>query len=122
MEAAEKLDLVKAGVVSADEAARHLIQSEDRKLLETLFKDLKEALAGYSDEALAALLADKRVRDYKESLKRREVWDTRAWGTTVWIIARDRANQAELQMFPSLEEQLASHFSHMLAQVMRDAA
>lgn len=122
LEAAEKMDLVKNAVVTADEAARHLIQSEDRKLLEMLFKDLKEALAGYSDEALAALLADKRVRDYKESLTRREVWDTRAWGTTVWIIARDRANRVELENFPALEEQLASHYSHLLAQVMRDAA
>lgn len=122
LEAAQKLDLVKSQVVTADEAARHLIMSEDRKLLEMLFKDLKEALAGFSDEALAALLADKRVRDYKESLKKREVWDTRAWGTSVWIIVRDRANRAELAKYPSLEELLASHFSHVLAQVMREAA
>ncbi|AFJ01753.1 Glutamate synthase (NADPH) large chain [Methylophaga frappieri] len=122
LEAAEKLDLVQSGAVSADRAARHLVETQDRKLLEVLFKDLKEALAGYSDEALAALLADKRVRDYKESLTLREIWDSRAWGTSVWIIARDRANQAELGTFPRLEEQLASHYSHVLAQVVRKAA
>lgn len=122
LETAQKLDLVQSGAVSADRAARHLVDTQDRKLLEVLFKDLKEALAAYSDEALAALLADKRVRDYKESLTLREVWDTRAWGTSVWIIARDRENQLELNAFPRLEEQLASHYSHVLAQVVRQAA
>ena len=121
-EVAVKSDLVKSGQVKVDEMARHLIESEDRKLLELLFKDVKAALANYSDTALAALLADKRVGDYKESLTLREVWDTRAFGTSVWIMARDRDNQAELAEYPALEESLARVYASLLAEAMRAAA
>ena len=117
-EAAEKHELVKSGREDVETIARHLLVSEDRKLLEQLFKDVKEALCEYSDEALAALLADKRVRDYKESLSKREVWDTRAWGTAVWIMARDHDNHRELAEFPALEQALASVYANVLAEVM----
>lgn len=117
-EAAEKHELVKSGREDVETIARHLLVSEDRKLLEQLFKDVKEALSEYSDEALAALLADKRVRDYKESLSKREVWDTRAWGTAVWIVARDHDNHRELAEFPALEQALASVYANVLAEVM----
>jgi glutamate synthase (NADPH/NADH) large chain len=122
LEVANKSDMVQAGVVSADAASKHLIESEDRKLMEVLYKDLKEALASFDDKALAALLADKRIRDYKESLMTREVWDTRAFGTTVWILESDRQNRSALSVLPSLEMQLAAHYGHVLAEVMRDAA
>lgn len=122
LETAEKMDLVKQGSVTTDEAVRHLVRTEDRKLLDSLVKDLKEALAGFDDETLAVFVADKRIRDYKESLMRREVWDTRAWGTSVWIMAQDMANQVILAQQESLEEKLASHYCHVLAQVMRAAA
>lgn len=122
LEVAEKSDLVKNGLVNENEVARHLIESEDRKLLEQLFKDVKEALANYSDEALASLLADKRVRDYKESLAMREVWDMRAWGTGVWIMVRDRDNLKELASYPSLEEALAGQYTQLLADVVGRAA
>ncbi|MCH2157420.1 MAG: glutamate synthase-related protein [Oleiphilaceae bacterium] len=121
-ELASKSDLVKSTRVTSDEMARHLIESEDRKLVEQIHKDLKASFEAYSNEALAALLADKRVRDYKESLMLREVWDTRAWGTTVWIIERDRQNKAELAEFPPLEEALARHYLQTIASVMQQAA
>ncbi|KZY62778.1 hypothetical protein A3738_21060 [Oleiphilus sp. HI0066] len=121
-ELASKSDLVKSTRVTSDEMVRHLIESEDRKLVEQIHKDLKASFEAYSNEALAALLADKRVRDYKESLMLREVWDTRAWGTTVWIIERDRQNKAELAEFPPLEEALARHYLQTIASVMQQAA
>lgn len=119
---ADSTDKVTNHGVDRNTMARHLIEAEDRKLLELLFKDVKAALADYSDEALAALLADKRVRDYKESFERREVWDTRAWGTTVWIIERDRANLAEMGQAPALEEKLASQYTQLLADMFTKAA
>ena len=122
IEVAEKSDIVKNGVVSVDAVARNLIETEDRKLLDQLFKDVKEALKDYSDQALASLLADKRVRDYKESLILREVADIRAWGTSVWIILRDRDNHQELKNYPMLEESLASHYTQVLAEAMSQAA
>ncbi len=119
---ADTTDKVKNHGVDRNKMARHLIESEDRKLLELLFKDVKAALADYPDEALAALLADKRVRDYKESFERREVWDTRAWGTTVWIIERDRANTTEMGESPALEQKLATQYTRLLADMFTKAA
>lgn len=118
LEQAQKSALLGQADVNADELAKYLVTSEDRKLMELLFKDVKQALSVYSDEALAALLADKRVRDYKESLALREVWDTRAWGTSAWIVARDRANRAELAAFPALETSLAEHYMTVLAEAI----
>ena len=121
LEIAESSSHVKKGA-SAGDVARYLIEVEDKKLVDLLVKDIKEVLASYSDDALASLLADKRVRDYKESLSLREVWDTRAWGTSVWIIDCDRRNLNELKNHVPLEEALAQHYTQLLAEVMRDAA
>ena len=125
-EAAQKLNSANPAAASqagsVDRMTRYLIESEDRKLIETLTKDCKAVLAAYSDEALASLLANKRLQDYKDSLNKREVWDSLAWGTTVWIIERDRINQAELSKYANFEQQLAAHYCHVLAIAIKEAA
>ena len=90
----------KTGEADLDKTARKLIATEDRKLVDVLIKDAKEALKDYSSTALACLLADKRVMDYKESLRLREVWDMQTFSTSVWIIECDRINREELQDYP----------------------
>ncbi len=107
---------------SVDRMTRYLFESEDRKLVESLAKDAKSVLATYNDEALASLIASKRIQDYKDSLNKREVWDSCAWGTSAWIIERDRINQAELLNYPNFEQQLAAHYCHLLAIVIKEAA
>ena len=125
-EAAQKLNSANTAAASqagsVDRMTRYLIESEDRKLIETLTKDCKAVLAAYSDEALASLLANKRLQDYKDSFNKREVWDSLAWGTTVWIIERDRINQAELSKYANFEQQLAAHYCHVLAIAIKEAA
>ncbi len=120
-EAAEKSAQVSQGE-SVERMTRYLFESEDRKLIETLVKDCKSVLASYSDEALASLVANKRLDDYKESLNKREVWDSLAWGTSAWIIERDRINRAELIKHPNFEQQLAAHYCHVLAMIIKDEA
>ena len=105
-----------------DAIAKALIMHKDRKLIDWLVKDVKVVLADYSEQALASLLADKRVTDYKQSLNLREVWDIQALGTTAWIIERDRQNQRELAQYPALATQLAKHYMQHLADVMRSCA
>ncbi|MEW6992731.1 glutamate synthase-related protein [Colwelliaceae bacterium MEBiC 14330] len=107
---------------TVDRMTRYLFESEDRKLVESLAKDAKSVLATYNDEALASLVASKRIQDYKDSLNKREVWDSCAWGTSAWIIERDRINQAELLNYPNFEQQLAAHYCHLLAIVIKEAA
>ncbi len=121
-EAAEKSSAVANGSATIDQMSKYLIETLDRKLLEVLIKDAKEVLASYEDEALACLLAQKRVQDYKDSLNMREVWDTRAWGTSVWIIERDRLINEELLQYRPYEQLLATHYCHVLVHAMRVAA
>ena len=130
-ELAEKLDVTNQSKTfqegaghseTVDRMTRYLFESEDKKLLESLTKDCKSVLATYHDQALASLLASKRIQDYKDSLNKREVWDSLAWGTTAWIIECDRINQAELIKYPNFEQQLAAHYCHVLAMVIKEAA
>jgi len=85
VEAAEKSPALTAGE-TIDAVTRHMFDSEDRKLIDAIAKDCKAALADYEVEALATLLAQKRLQDYKDALSMREIWDMRAWSLSVWII------------------------------------
>lgn len=120
-EAAEKSDAVKKGE-SIERVTEYLFESEDRKLIEVLAKDCKSVFASYEDNGLACLLAKKRLQDYKDSLNKREIWDSKAWGTSVWIIERDRVNKAALAELPLFEQQLAAHYCHILALAIKDVA
>jgi len=120
-EGAQKSDAVKKGE-HVDRITEYLFESEDRKLIEVLAKDCKSVLASYDDRALSYLLANKRLQDYKDSLNKKEVSDSNAWGTSVWIIERNRVNQAKLAELPVFEQQLAAHYCHILALAIKDTA
>jgi glutamate synthase (NADPH/NADH) large chain len=105
---------------SVDAVVKKLAITLDFKLQEQLFKDLKEALGQYSENELAVLLAQKRVKDYKTALSNREVADTCALGSTTWIIDRDRDINNALQKFSSLEEKLAKHYMQVLTENIRE--
>lgn len=118
-ETAQKSDAINKGE-SLERITEYLFESEDRKLIEQLVKDCKSVLASYEDTALACFLADKRLQDYKDSLNKREVWDSKAWGTSVWIIEQDRVNQVALAELALFEQQLAGHYCHILALAVKD--
>jgi len=112
----------KAGVGDVDTISRRMIISQDRRLADIVIKDVREALASYQDDALACLLASKRLDDYKRSLSMREVWDIQALGTSTWIILRDQINQQELSRYPSMTSQLATHYASVVASAMTENA
>jgi len=87
-----------------------------------LIKDNKVVLSHYNEQALAALLAKKRLQDYKDALTQREMWDNRIWSTYAWIIDCDRDIRQALQAHPVFDEQLASHYCQVLAAAMQHAA
>ncbi len=101
---------IKTGETNIEKTARKLVMTQDKKFMDSLYKDLKEALVDFSDEALAYLLANKRVEDYKEANLNREVADTNALGTFVWILDCDRTNKKHLENYNSLEEEIATHY------------
>ena len=93
--------------LSMDVAVQKLILTEDFTVLSKLSAFAKTALASYSDEELAVLISDKRMRDYKTALDLRNVRLRDGFGTFAWIAHQDRLNAERMGTLPSLDELFA---------------
>ncbi|MGU3494970.1 glutamate synthase-related protein [Xanthobacteraceae bacterium A53D] len=87
---------------------RKLIMTEDFALMQKIFRHAQEALQGYSDEEIAALVADKRLTDYKTALSQRNVLSMDGPGTYGWILLQSARNRDILGRVPSYEELFAN--------------
>ena len=107
-----KEQLLKAGQTASTEAvdkqAYQLITARPRKLQDALIKNIREAYSQYDDAQLAALMAEKRINDYKTTLALRDMQSIYALGATAWIIEQDRLNRQALAGVPSIDKNLAS--------------
>nr|WP_277815207.1 hypothetical protein [Aquisalinus flavus] len=92
-------------------AMKKLILTEDFALMQQLMKYARAALGNYSDEQLGVLVSDKRLKDYKEALSRRNVLSMYAHGTYGWIMLKDRENRERLSPLPGFEELFAREAS-----------
>ena len=81
--------------------------NQDRKLLETIAKDVKTALQPFSAEELASKLMRKRINDYKTSMQERDIQDNNSLGTTAWILQQERHNVSVFQSYLKFEEHYA---------------
>ncbi|MEM8941179.1 MAG: glutamate synthase-related protein [Pseudomonadota bacterium] len=88
--------------------ARNLVMTEDFELMSRLAKHARVALAGYDDEQLASLIADKRLGDFRSALAMRNVRSMDSPGTYGWILDQSRRNRECLGRIPSFEELFAS--------------
>ena len=104
--------LVKAGQplsdTLVDKHAYNLVMERPRKLQDALIKNIREAYSQYDDAQLAALMAEKRLNDYKMTLMLRDVQSIYSIGSTAWIIEQDRFNHVALAGLPSIDKNLAS--------------
>ncbi|MBS3964410.1 MAG: glutamate synthase large subunit [Methylomonas sp.] len=91
-----------------DDHAYQLIMQRPRKLQDALIKNIREAYSQYDDAQLAALMAAKRLNDYKATLILRDVQSIYSIGSTAWIIEQDRLNRAALADVPSVDKNLAA--------------
>jgi len=91
-----------------DQHAYQLVMERPRKLQDALVKNIREAYSQYDDQQLAALMAEKRLNDYKTTLKLRDVQSIYSIGSTAWIIAQDRKNRLALADTPAVDKNLAS--------------
>ncbi|OAI15368.1 glutamate synthase large subunit [Methylomonas koyamae] len=91
-----------------DKYADKLLMERPRKLQDTLVKNIREAYSQYDDQQLAALMAEKRLNDYKTTLKLRDVQSIYSIGSTAWIIEQDRFNRQALAGVPTIDKNLAS--------------
>jgi len=99
-----------------EKAAKKLILERPRKLQDALVKTTREAYSSYNHEQLAALLANKRLNDYKTALTNRSVQSINSMGSTVWIIEQSLVNRAALADITPVEKHLASLVGLELAQ------
>ncbi|MEM9421808.1 MAG: glutamate synthase-related protein, partial [Pseudomonadota bacterium] len=95
-----------AGMVKA---TRNLILTEDFSLVSQLSRHARTALSGYSDEDLSALVANKRLTDFKRALSIRNILSTDSPGTYGWILYQSRQNADILGRIPSFEELFAQN-------------
>jgi glutamate synthase (NADPH/NADH) large chain len=104
--------LTKAGLpadpAATDQQAYKLLTERPRKLQDALIKNIREAYSQYDDAQLAALIAAKRLNDYKTTLKLRDVQSIYSIGSTAWIIQQDRINHEALEGVPAVDNNLAS--------------
>ncbi|KKW68943.1 GltA [Lampropedia cohaerens] len=92
---------------AAQKAVRNLVMTEDFALMSKLQRHARAAIEQYSDEELAALIAAKRLADYKSALAQRNIRSIDAPATYGWILDQDRTNLATLGRLPDFEELFA---------------
>ncbi|MDL9946044.1 glutamate synthase-related protein [Gordonia sp. ABSL11-1] len=88
--------------------ARNLVLTEDFDLLSKVARYARDILGAYDADQLAALIAAKRVDDYKSALAQRNVWSMDAPGTYGWILLQDRKNREKLGGLPGFDELFAA--------------
>ncbi|WP_446811115.1 glutamate synthase-related protein [Methylomonas sp. 2BW1-5-20] len=105
-----------------DKHAYKLVMERPRKLQDALIKNIREAYSQYDDGQLAALMAEKRLNDYKTTLMLRDVQSIYSIGSTAWIIEQDRFNRVALAGLPSIDKNLASLESLSIVKDMLESA
>ena len=88
-------------------AVRKLLLTEDFALMQKIQRHAREALSTYGDDELAALVADKRLSDYRAALSLRNVLSMDSPGVYGWILQQSAKNRAALGRLPSYEELFA---------------
>jgi len=91
-----------------DRLVRNLVISENFALMSALSKHAKSALQNYDDIGIAALIANKRLTDFKQALALRNVNNMDSLGTYSWIIFQSEKNRNVLGEIPSFDELFAS--------------
>ncbi len=99
---------------------RRLFSVKDKKLLDVVSKDIKEALSKYNDDELAILLANKRIQDYKNALEKRDVWDCHLRATSVWLMVRQNEIDKQLVDIDSIAMRTATLYCHLFADKIRE--
>ncbi|MCO5151899.1 MULTISPECIES: glutamate synthase-related protein [unclassified Shinella] len=92
---------------AVEKAVRNLLLTEDFSLMQKLARYARDAIAGYDDEALAVMVAAKRLDDYRQALKGRNTRAIDSPGTYGWILHQSARNIERIGRIPSFEELFA---------------
>ncbi|NDZ94682.1 glutamate synthase large subunit [Streptomyces sp. SID6673] len=102
--------------------ARNLVLTEDFELVSRVARHARDILAHYDSAHLAALIAAKRIDDYKRALALRNVWSMDAPGSYGWILLQDRKNRETLGSLPGFDELFAVQAVPEVANGLRSPA
>ncbi|MGO2660558.1 MAG: glutamate synthase-related protein [Mycetocola reblochoni] len=97
------------------EAVRSLILTEDFFVTQRITRYLRDQLDRFDDTELAAMIAAKRLGDYKAALEMRNVRSIDAPGTTGWIMYQNQKNEALLSGLGADEMIASAAMSDLLA-------
>ncbi|PIE15062.1 MAG: glutamate synthase large subunit [Rhodobacterales bacterium] len=126
LETAQRIAAKRIGADSKDprvqKTARNLVLTEDFALMNQLAKYAREAVSGYDDAGVAALVASKRLGDFKRSLNLRNILSMDSPGTYGWILYQSRKNREHLGHIPSFEELFAKSALPDIAAAQRKAS
>ncbi|PID37451.1 MAG: glutamate synthase large subunit [Rhodobacterales bacterium] len=113
LEAAQGIARKRTGAKDGDKAmrkaTRNLILTEDFGLMMVLAKHARAAIADYDDTELSALVANKRLTDFKRALSMRNVLSMDSPGTYSWILSQSAKNRETLGHIPSFDELFAQN-------------
>lgn len=93
----------KASSPLVQKTTRNLVLTEDFGLMTQLAKHARSSLADYDDPSLAALVAHKRLSDFKHALSLRNILSMDSPTTYGWILHQSQKNRAQLGEIPSFE-------------------
>ncbi|EYR81275.1 glutamate synthase-related protein [Shinella sp. 838] len=92
---------------AVEKAVRNLLLTEDFSLMQKLARYARAAVADHDDEALAVMVAAKRLDDYRQALKGRNTRAIDSPGTYGWILHQSARNIERIGRIPSFEELFA---------------
>ena len=84
--------------------SKKLIFSQNFSLISNLMKYARDAISNYNNEELSVLISNKRINDFKDSLKLRNFVSIDGLGTYSWIIYQQRKNFQIMKNIPDYEE------------------
>jgi len=103
-----------------DTEIRNLILTEDFTLMSEISKHAKEAIDSYSEKHLAAMIASKRIEDFKETLSIRNTLSMDSPSTYGWILHQARKNERILEKIPCFEELFAKKSINTIAEILEE--
>jgi glutamate synthase (NADPH/NADH) large chain len=115
LDMAQKISLKRLPNVTSAEhpdaikASRNLILTEDFSLMNGLLRHAREVISAYSAAELAAMVAGKRLNDFKEALSLRNILSMDSPATYGWILYQQQKNKIALGHVPSFEELFAQN-------------
>lgn len=97
--------------------ARKFIINKDNNIVSGYMNIMRDAFDEFDIEHIGVWVSEKRISDYKESLKNRDTKEIHAFGATVWIIDNNMKNADVIKNIGTCEEFLIDRFAKSIIEL-----